>query len=50
MRENISYLQDFDENRFKEVVRVCSLNSELNNLESNQENSIGEKGDNLSGG
>jgi ATP-binding cassette subfamily C (CFTR/MRP) protein 1 len=50
LRDNITFLKPYDPAKFAEVVRVCSLESDLALLPSRDLTEIGEKGINLSGG
>ncbi|TFK36264.1 cadmium ion transporter [Crucibulum laeve] len=50
VRQNILFGQDDDETRFREVVRACNLEHDLQDLAHREETEIGEKGINLSGG
>ena len=46
-RENILIGQQFNEERYKEVIRVCSLESDIELLASGELTEIGERGINL---
>ncbi|KAJ3111421.1 hypothetical protein HK100_002694 [Physocladia obscura] len=50
VRENILFGQDFDEKKYNEVVKTCSLSRDFAILPNNDETEIGERGINLSGG
>ncbi|XP_068243109.1 ATP-binding cassette sub-family C member 5-like isoform X2 [Palaemon carinicauda] len=50
LQENIIIGQKFDEEKYKEVLRVCSLQSDLNLLSSGDMTELGDRGTNLSGG
>ncbi|KAL0958936.1 hypothetical protein HGRIS_014252 [Hohenbuehelia grisea] len=50
VRDNIAFGQPYDEARFDDVIRACSLNHDLDMLPHGEETEIGEKGINLSGG
>ncbi|XP_064086924.1 ATP-binding cassette sub-family C member 5-like isoform X2 [Macrobrachium nipponense] len=50
LRENIIIGQKFDEEKYKEVLRVCSLQSDLNLLSNGDMTEIGDRGSTLSGG
>ncbi|RDB26371.1 Oligomycin resistance ATP-dependent permease YOR1 [Hypsizygus marmoreus] len=50
LRENVVFGQVDDEQRFREVVRACSLEHDLEMLPNGEQTEIGEKGINLSGG
>lgn len=50
LRENILFGNDYDEARFKEVIDVCRLQSDLDLLANGDLTEIGERGVNLSGG
>ena len=47
LRENITIGQKFDEERYKEVLRVCSLQSDLSLFTSGDMTEIGDRGVNL---
>ena len=49
LRQNILFGQQDDEVRFREVIRACSLEQDLEVLPNGEETEIGEKGINLSG-
>ena len=46
-RENILIGQQFNEERYREVIRVCSLESDIELLASGELTEIGERGINL---
>ena len=50
VRENIQFGLDSDEDRMDEVIKVCSLQSDLLQLGNGLDTEIGERGINLSGG
>ncbi|KAI8619285.1 hypothetical protein BC830DRAFT_1060513, partial [Chytriomyces sp. MP71] len=50
VKENILFGLPFDEKRYREVVRVCSLERDFTILPNGDETEIGERGINLSGG
>lgn len=50
VKENILFGQEFDERRYKAVIRACALEPDLAILEYNDETEVGEKGTSLSGG
>lgn len=50
IKENILFGQNYDERRYKAVVRACALEPDLKILEYNDETEVGEKGTSLSGG
>ncbi|KZP09468.1 multidrug resistance-associated ABC transporter [Athelia psychrophila] len=50
LRENILFGQPDDEKRFRDVIRACSLEHDLEMLPNGEHTEIGEKGINLSGG
>ncbi|TDL20293.1 multidrug resistance-associated ABC transporter [Rickenella mellea] len=49
LRENVLFGQDDDDKKFKEVVRACSLQHDIDMLPYGEQTEIGEKGINLSG-
>ena len=49
LRQNVLFGQQDDEVRFREVIRACSLEQDLEVLPNGDETEIGEKGINLSG-
>ena len=49
LRQNILFGQEDNEIRFREVIRACSLEHDLEVLPNGEETEIGEKGINLSG-
>ena len=49
LRQNVVFGQQDDEVRFREVIRACSLEHDLEVLPNGEETEIGEKGINLSG-
>jgi len=50
LRDNILFGSKFDEQRYREVIRVCALERDLTLLASGDQEQIGERGVNLSGG
>ncbi|KII85509.1 hypothetical protein PLICRDRAFT_145262 [Plicaturopsis crispa FD-325 SS-3] len=50
LRENVTFGQDDDDDRFRDVIHACSLEHDLEMLPHGEETEIGEKGINLSGG
>jgi ABC-type bacteriocin/lantibiotic exporter with double-glycine peptidase domain len=50
VRDNILFGDAFDENKYKEVLRVCCLERDLTLLPAGDETEIGERGINISGG
>lgn len=50
IRNNIIFIEDFDEHRYREVVRVCALEQDFKLLPQGDETIIGERGISLSGG
>ncbi|KAF7760155.1 hypothetical protein Agabi119p4_10831 [Agaricus bisporus var. burnettii] len=50
LRENVTFGQDDDEDKFREIIRACSLEHDLEVLPQGESTEIGEKGINLSGG
>lgn len=50
LKENILFGQEYDEERFREVVKACCLEHDLDLLPHREHTEIGEKGINLSGG
>ncbi|KAG6830040.1 hypothetical protein H0H92_002458 [Tricholoma furcatifolium] len=50
LRENVLFGQEDDEKRFRDVIRACSLERDLEVLPNGEQTEIGEKGINLSGG
>ncbi|KXN89182.1 Multidrug resistance-associated protein 1 [Leucoagaricus sp. SymC.cos] len=50
LRENVVFGQEDDEDKFREVIKACSLGRDLQVLPNGEETEIGEKGINLSGG
>lgn len=50
VRENITFGKPFDRKKFDEIVNVCALGPDLNQIAGGELAEIGEKGINLSGG
>ncbi|WFC98615.1 hypothetical protein MYAM1_001345 [Malassezia yamatoensis] len=50
VRENILFGTSFDEDRYREVLKACALEPDLDILEFHDETEVGEKGTSLSGG
>ncbi|XP_034256173.1 multidrug resistance-associated protein 5-like [Thrips palmi] len=50
LRENILFGLPYDEERYKDVINVCSLQRDLDLLSNGDMTEIGERGSNLSGG
>ncbi|KAF5354262.1 hypothetical protein D9756_007067 [Leucocoprinus leucothites] len=50
LRENVTFGQEDEEDKFREVISACSLEHDLQVLPNGEETEIGEKGINLSGG
>ena len=50
VKENILYGNDYDEARYRKVIKVCALKQDIKNLEAGDATQIGEKGISLSGG
>lgn len=50
LRENILFGLPYDEERYKDVIHVCSLQRDLELLPNGDQTEIGERGTNLSGG
>ncbi|SCU98785.1 LAMI_0F16226g1_1 [Lachancea mirantina] len=50
VRDNILFGSPYDKARYKEVIRVCSLQADLDILPANDKTEIGERGITLSGG
>jgi ABC-type multidrug transport system fused ATPase/permease subunit len=49
VRENILFGQPDDEEKFREIIRACNLEHDLEMLPNGEQTEIGEKGINLSG-
>ena len=50
IRNNILFFNDYNEEKYKEILEVSQLNYDLDNFEGGDKTEIGEKGVNLSGG
>lgn len=50
VRSNIIFIEEFDQNRYKEVVRVCGLERDLKLMPNGDMTIVGERGISLSGG
>ncbi|KAG6856152.1 hypothetical protein H0H87_007058 [Tephrocybe sp. NHM501043] len=50
LRENVLFGQEDDEQRFRDIIRACNLEHDLEMLPQGENTEIGEKGINLSGG
>ncbi|XP_065085908.1 ATP-binding cassette sub-family C member 4-like [Ochlerotatus camptorhynchus] len=50
VRENIVFIEPFDENRYNKVVRVCALQRDLKLWPNGDQTVVGERGVSLSGG
>ncbi|OPL20398.1 multidrug 9 resistance-associated protein, partial [Mytilus galloprovincialis] len=50
LKENIFFGKPSDENKFKEVVNVCGLESDISYMDNGENTEIGDRGINLSGG
>ncbi|XP_029718005.2 ATP-binding cassette sub-family C member 4-like [Aedes albopictus] len=50
VRDNIVFIEPFDENRYNEVVRVCALQRDLMLWPNSDQTVVGERGVSLSGG
>ena len=50
IRDNIIFNHPFDKSRYDQVIRVCGLRSDLNQMDDGDQTEIGEQGLNLSGG
>ncbi|XP_012560528.2 multidrug resistance-associated protein 1 isoform X1 [Hydra vulgaris] len=49
-RDNITFVSDYESNRYNKVVDACALKPDINSLPGGDRTEIGEKGINLSGG
>lgn len=50
LRDNITFINDFDVKRYNQVLECCALTEDLKVLSAEDMTEIGEKGINLSGG
>ncbi|CAD8078670.1 unnamed protein product [Paramecium sonneborni] len=50
IRQNITFLNQFDSIKYKKVIQICGLERDLKSFKNGDETILGEKGDNLSGG
>lgn len=50
IKNNIIFIEDFDENRYRKVVDICALDRDLKQLPHGDETIVGERGISLSGG
>lgn len=50
LRENILFGSEYEEAKYREVVKVCALNRDLSLMPDGDRTEIGERGINLSGG
>ena len=50
VEKNITFSSEWDEKRYKEVIRTCQLTEDLRLLKGGDQTEIGERGVNLSGG
>lgn len=50
IKENILFSSSIDENRLSDVIKICELNSFINNLDNGVNTFVGENGKNISGG
>lgn len=50
IRQNIIFGQKFEQNRYKRVLNICELTSDVNSMENGDQTRIGDKGLNLSRG
>jgi len=50
LRQNILFGQDYDEDHYSEVIRVCALEDDLKQLAFGDNTVVGERGVSLSGG
>lgn len=50
IRDNIVFVEEFDESRYKRVIKVCSLERDFEQLPQHDASIVGERGVSLSGG
>ena len=50
IRDNIVFYHDFDQERYKNVVKACQLNKDFENLKHGDLTEVGSTGNNISGG
>ncbi len=50
IKDNILFVNDFEEDKYREAIRICELEEDLNILPAGDATEIGERGINLSGG
>lgn len=50
IRDNIVFVEDFDEQRYKRVIKVCALERDFEQLPNGDASIVGERGISLSGG
>lgn len=50
LRKNVTFATPFNEKRYKQVIRTCCLEPDINMLSGGDQTEIGERGINLSGG
>lgn len=50
IKNNIIFIEDYDENRYRKVLNVCTLEEDLEQLPHGDETIVGERGISLSGG
>ncbi|KAM3139119.1 hypothetical protein pb186bvf_008717 [Paramecium bursaria] len=50
IKENITYMEEYNQQRYQEVINICQLNIDIKKFKNGHETILSEKGDNLSGG